>query len=154
NREIDIEFSRWANASDSNNAQYVVQPFNSNGHLVRFAMPAGETNSMHSFTWESNRVNFQSLRGSYSPAPDPTNLISTWTYNLTVPQTGDENIRINLWLFHGDAPTDNNGVEIVIKSFEFVPLGPPHPAVLTNVSRLAGGQARFLIQGQFDRQDG
>ncbi len=152
NREMDIECSRWGNAADINNAQYVVQPFNSNGHLVRFAAPLGETNSTHSFTWESNRVRFQSLRGSYSPAPNPTNIIANWNYNSIVPRTGDENVRMNLWLFQGNAPTDNKEVEVVLKSFEFVPLGPPKPPTLTNISRLADGQAHFVIQGQFDRR--
>ena len=47
-----------------------------------------------------------------------------------VPQTGDENIRLNLWLFNGNAPTNSSEVEFIIKSFQFVPLGPPLPASL------------------------
>jgi len=42
--------------------------------------------------------------------------------------------------------------EIVVKSFEFVPLGPPQPAVLPSVTRLPGGQVHFGIAGQFDRR--
>jgi hypothetical protein len=62
-----------------NNAQFVVQPFGTPSHLVRYAVPLGQTNLIHSFTWESNRVTFESLRGNYTPAPNPTNVISAWT---------------------------------------------------------------------------
>ena len=46
-REIDVECGRWADPSDVNNAQYVVQPWDWPGHLVRYAVPAGLTNSTH-----------------------------------------------------------------------------------------------------------
>src|SRR5439155_1736479 len=102
--EIDVECSRWGNAADTNNAQYVVQPFDTPGHLVRYAVPLNQTNSTHLFIWETNRVTFQSLRGGYSPSPNASNVISAWTYELAVPQTGDENVRINLWLSGGNPP--------------------------------------------------
>jgi hypothetical protein len=151
-REIDIECSRWSNASDVNNAQFVVQPFNIPGHLVRLAVPSGLTNSTVLFTWETNQVNFQAMAGSYTPNPTSANVISNWSYTLTVPPTGDENVRLNLWLFNGSPPSDNQEVEVIIRSFEFVPLGPPQPATLDNASQQAGGQAHFTINGQPDRR--
>ncbi len=152
-REIDIECGRWANSNDVNNAQYVVQPWDWPNHLARYAVPAGLTNSTHSFTWETNRVSYQALRGSYSPNPAPTNLISAWVFTnaADVPQPGDENVRINLWLINGNPPTDNQEVEFVIKSFDFVPLGPPLPARLTQ-PRLQNGQFLFDISSQPDRR--
>jgi hypothetical protein len=149
-RELDIECSRWGMVSDPNNAQFVVQPFNLPGQLVRYAVPGGLTNSTHLFAWEPARVSFQSQRGSFSPAPAPANLITNWTYTLTVPQTGDENVHINLWLYQAAPPTDKNEVEVVIKSFEFVPLGAPPPARLTIPLRLPGGLVQFLIDTQPD----
>ena len=152
-REIDVECGRWANPGDVNNAQYVVQPWDWPGHLVRYAVPAGLTNSTHSFTWETNRIACQALRGSYSPNPAATNMISTWVFNnaADVPQTGDENVRINLWLINGNAPTDKQEVEFVIKSFQFMPLGPPLPALLAQ-PRLQNGQFLCDISGQADRR--
>ena len=47
-REIDIEFSRWSDATDPTNAQYVVQPFDLANHLVRFTQPT-VTTSTHAF---------------------------------------------------------------------------------------------------------
>ena len=79
-------------------------------------------------------------------------MLTTWTYNLIVPATGDENVRFNLWLNSGQAPTDNQESEVIIKSFQFVPLGSPLPARLLNFNRPAAGQARFSIQGEFDRR--
>ena len=151
NREIDIECSRWGNAADSNNAQYVVQPYNLDGHLTRIAVPAGQTNSTLLFTWETNRVSFQSQRGSFSTNPSPANVISNWTYALTVPPTGDENVRLNLWLFNGAAPTDNQEVEVVISSFQFVPLGAPQPAVLRAADPFSASPFRVALDGEFDR---
>lgn len=153
-REIDIECGRWANSYDTNNAQYVVQPWDAPGHLARYAVPAGITNSTHLFIWETNRVTGQSLRGGYSPNPAPANRISSWVFTNApaVPQSGDENVRLNLWLIHGQPPTDSNEVEFVIKSFEFVPLGPPQPARLTNATFRPPDAIQFDIQGQMDRR--
>ena len=150
-REIDIECSRWSNAADPNNAQYVVQPYNLGGHLARYAVPAGQTNATLLWTWETNRVSFQSQRGSFSPSPSPANVISNWTYTLTVPPTGDENVRLNLWLINGSAPTDHQEVEVVISSFLFLPLGAPQPAVLTVTAPFSSNPFRFALHGEFDR---
>ncbi len=151
-REIDVECSRWGNATDPNNAQFVVQPYDIAGHLVRYDVAAGISNSTHAFTWKSNRVSFQSLRSAYSPNPDPTNIISSWSYALTVPQTGDENVRLNLWLYTGSPPAGNLEVEVIIKDFQFVPLDLPQPALITDITRLSNGLAQFSIQSQPDRR--
>jgi hypothetical protein len=151
-REIDVECSRWGNALDANNSQFVVQPWEVAGHLVRYAVPANQTNSAHAFTWESNRVTFQSQRGDFIVNPSPGNVITNWVYNLTVPQPGDENVRINLWLFNGNAPAGGQEVEFVVKSFQFVPLGLPQPAWITGVEGAASGQVRLSLAGQMDRR--
>ena len=132
-REIDVECGRWNNAADTNNSQFVVQPYDATNHLVRYRVPTGLTNSTHLFVWETNRVSFQCQTGAYSAAA--TNLISSsvFTNAAAVPQSGDENMRLNLWLFRGNPPTDTNEVEVVIKSFNFVPLGTPPPALLGNL---------------------
>lgn len=150
-REMDIECARWSNPADPNNIQYIVQP-DLNGHKVRFAVPTGLTNSTHWFRWETNRVTFQSQRGSYVPNPWPSQIINTWVYTLAIPRTGDENVRLNLWLNKGWAPANGQEVEMLIRSFEFVPLGPALPARLTNAFRLPDGQVRFSVLTQPDRR--
>ncbi len=132
NREIDVEGGRWSNPADTNNAQFVVQPYNLTNHLVRYRVPPGLTNSTHVFVWETNRVSFQSLAGSYSPHPASSNIVSSYVFGeaSTVPHSGDENVRLNLWLFRGNPPANGNEVEAIIKSFQFVPLGSAPPVSL------------------------
>ena len=131
-REIDVECSRWGSATDTNNAQFVVQPYDQTGHLIRYRVPPGMTNSTHLFTWMTNRVSFQALAGSYSATPAASNVLATWAFtNATaVPQSGDENVRLNLWLQNGLPPANGNEAEVVIKSFQFVPLGSTPAATL------------------------
>jgi len=150
-REMDIECARWSNPSDPNNIQFIVQP-DLNGHKVRFAVPEGVTHSTHWFKWETNRVTFQSLRGGFVPNPLPSQILNTWGYVLAVPRTGDENVRLNLWLNKGWPPAGGQEVEMVVRSFEFDPLGPALPAVITNVMRLPDGRVSFSIQTQPDRR--
>jgi len=151
-REIDVECSRWGNSTDINDAQFVVQPYDTAGHLVRYAVLSGQTNSTHLFTWETNRISFQSQKGSYDSMPSPGNIVTNWIYGLDVPQSGDENIRINLWLNNGNSPLGNTEVEFVIKSFQFAPLGQPQPVLLTNPKLSPDGQFHFTINGQMDRR--
>jgi hypothetical protein len=141
-REIDVECARWGNAADPNNSQFVVQPWDAPNHLVRYRVPAGMTNSTHLFVWETNQISFQSQTGAYSAFA--TNVISSYLFAnaAAVPQSGDENVRLNLWLINGIPPSDNNEVEFIIKSFNFVPLDPPAPAVLSNLTRPGSGPWR------------
>ncbi len=153
-REIDVECGRWADSNDVNNAQSVVQPWDFPGHLMRYGVPAGLTNSSHLFTWKTNQIQFESQRGGYSPNPEPTNIISDWTFTdaAAVPQSGDENVRLNLWLIYGNPPTDGDEVEIVVSSFLFVPPGPPQPARLEDPRVSPAGHMQFTLQGQRDRR--
>jgi hypothetical protein len=111
NRELDIEFSRWGNAADPTNGQYVVQPYDGSGHLQRIAQPAASP-STHSFDWQAGAVTFSSATAAPSP----------WTYTgADVPPPGTEHARMNLWLYRGAPPADGKSVEVVVKSFSFTP---------------------------------
>jgi hypothetical protein len=111
---------------------------------------AGLTNSTHLFIWETNRVSFQCQTGAYSAAA--TNLIASWAFTnaAAVPQSGDECVHFNLWLFQGNPPTDSNEVEVIIQSFNFVPLGPPPRAVVGNPQLPHAGPLRFNFAAQPD----
>lgn len=150
-REIDVECGRWNNAADPNNSQFVVQPWDAANHLSRYRVPAGLTNSTHLFVWETNRVSFQSQTGAYSAFA--TNQISSWVFTnaAAVPQSGDENVRLNLWLVNGNPPPGNSEVEVVIKSFNFVPPGPPPRALLGNQKLSAVGlfQCDLTVQPDY-----
>jgi hypothetical protein len=113
-REIDIEFARWGNPADPTNAQYVVQPYATAGHLARFTQPS-TTTSTQSFTWRAGQVSWRSVDGAGAQ-------IASYSYaGKDVPLPGDERVHLNLWLFNGSAPTDGQPVEIVVRSFAFAP---------------------------------
>ena len=79
NREMDVECSRGF-AADANNAQFTVQPYYLSGHYSRYQVPAGLADTTHLFTWQSNSVSFQCQSGSYSPNPNPTNVLGNWIF--------------------------------------------------------------------------
>ncbi len=152
-REIDVEGGRWSNPADTNNAQFVVQPFDGANHLVRYRVAPGLADTTHLFIWETNRIRWQAQTNAYSAAG--TNVFSAYTFaNVAdIPLSGDENVRLNLWLVNGIPPSDNNEEEVVIKSFNFVPLGTPPPAVLSHAKNVPGVnpvfQADFTVQPDF-----
>ena len=142
-REIDVECSRWQNATDTNNSQFVVQPYNLPNQLVRYRVPPGLADSTHLFVWETNRISWQSQTGAYSAAA--TNLIAAYVFTnaANVPQSGDEVVHLNLWLIYGNPPTDNNEVEVIVKNFNFVPPGTLPRPVLTNFQMAAASSFKF-----------
>jgi hypothetical protein len=106
NREIEYEFSRWANARNPTNGQYVVQPFQWNRQ--KFRQPP-VSSSTQSFDWEQNAVTFTSSSG----------VPSTWTTDHRVPPPGGERVHMNLWLYLGEPPTDGRTAEVIVTSFKF-----------------------------------
>ena len=134
-REIDIELSKWGNAS-GDDAQYVVQPYSQVGNIHRFTMPGGVVNSTHSFDWESDHVSFSSYQGH---VPSLGAQIDSWTYTGTDnPPEGEGNARINLWLNNGAPPSNGQEIEVVIEAFDHVPFPIPN-ADTTGVFRPANG---------------
>lgn len=111
-REIDIEFAKWGNAFDPTNAQFVVQPWDALNHLYRFVAPT-TTNTRHSFEWRPGQVTWH----SYDSAGV---LRATYAYSgQDVPTSRDERVRLNLWLFQGQAPSDGQPVEVIVSRFGF-----------------------------------
>lgn len=136
-REIDIEFSRWGNASDFNSAQYVVQPFDKSGHLYRWPM-AAVSNSIHTFSWNTNGVNFESREGAHLTNGEIENEIGHWNFGnvADIPIPGNESVHVNAWLYNGSSPLNGLTSEIVLSKFEFMPfssvpiIGVGNPALL------------------------
>ena len=114
-REIDIEVARWGSASDPTNAQFVVQPYDRAGHLVRFTATSA-VRTVQQFTWRAGQVSFVSRR------LDTGAIVAQYVYSgADVPTPGDERVRLNLWLFGGSPPTNLQPVEVVVESFQFTP---------------------------------
>jgi hypothetical protein len=121
-REIDIEFSRWGNGLEPTNAQYVVQPYDVPGNLVRWTQPRRPRKSTHRFTWQPGSVAFQSLAGHNAAPPDGGHVVAEHTMTAGIPTAGGENARINLWLFGGQPPLNGRAAYVIIERFEFEPL--------------------------------
>jgi len=131
-REIDIEFSRWGD-ENNDNSLYTVQSGvlpNPPENFIDFNLELNGDYSTHNFAWQSNRVSFQSIHGHYDSPPDPSYVIESWDYyGGDNPIPGNEKVHINLWLYDtngddiGDPPSNGQEAEIIIKSFEYVPVG-------------------------------
>ena len=151
-REIDIEVSRWDNPSDTNNAQFVVQPWDVSGHLTRYRIPASVINATYSFTWLSNRIDFASHTGFFAPAPATNMLLTAWSFEgQGVPQPGGENFRINLWLCNTAGTSDSAEEEVVVSRFAFIP-SPMPPPVWTNVVWVANTNTNISLAAAVEPQ--
>ncbi|MES1240773.1 MAG: glycoside hydrolase family 16 protein [Acidobacteriota bacterium] len=122
--EIDIEVARWGNATGTN-LSYAVYPeedgFDHTSKKLSFTLTG--TYTTHRFTWESTGVLFQGQHGHYN---DSTNEFARWSFypedsSELVPQDPMP-VRLNLWLYQGNPPSNGQPVEVVIRSFTYTPL--------------------------------
>ncbi len=122
NREMDIEFGRWGNASYPN-AQFVIQPWEVMGNIYQWMLPPSQKASTHSFCWTSDSVRFESARGHQSSPPFDS-VLDTWTYTNAggIPEPGDERVTLNLWLFESLPPLNGIEPEVIITNFAHYPL--------------------------------
>ena len=143
-REIDIEFARWGNAQDPTNAQYVVQPYTVSGNLQRWYMPVDLDSSTHIINWQSNTIDFKALYGLQNAMPFDS-VLYEWNYfGQHFHKPGNENIRMNLWLFGGNPPTDSQEQEIVISGFTYIP---PEPDGIDE--KITGYPRHFILFQNF-----
>jgi len=115
-RELAVEISRWGDIN-SNNAQYVVQPFYVPANVVRFMSPPGVVT--HSFRWEPGRVSFQSVVGRATGAS--SRIAGEHVFSSGVPSSGGEAVRMNLYPFDNKKDPLRSASEAVIEKFEYLP---------------------------------
>jgi hypothetical protein len=116
-RELDVEISRWGDATSKNNAQYGVQPFYIPGNVAPFTAPPGTLT--HSFHWEPGRVTFRTVRGSSANAR--ASVVSEHVFTSGVPSPGQERLLLGLYdVASGTSPMQKDS-EIVIEKFEYLP---------------------------------
>lgn len=129
-RELDIEFTRWGEALNPDNAQFVIQPCGmcpgcGSERCDRFLATLSEEASemTHVMVWGQGTVTFRSYLGKHldSAAP-PESLIHEKTYTgAQVPEPDNEKVRVNYWLHLGNPPADGMGAEFVLTGFRFTP---------------------------------
>lgn len=112
-REIDVEVTRWGDRNAAN-GQFVVQPYDKPGHMVRFEIDESQGNVMHRFTWKPDRVDFLTRLASGRH-------VSEWTFPGPIFAPKDEAVHINLWLYEGKPPSTGKDVEVIIEKFTFTP---------------------------------
>jgi hypothetical protein len=116
-REMDIENSKWGDASSKNNSQYGIQPFFVPGNVAPFQAPAGTlTHSMH---WESGRASFKTVRGSAMNAGAP--VVSEHIFTSGVPTPGQETFQFLFYVVASDKSPLQEDNEVVIEKFEYLP---------------------------------
>jgi len=117
--EIDIEFSKWSKP-DNMDAQFAVQPSDLPGNKMRYNLDLPGELSTHVFHWQPEKIDFVSLQG-HGLSQDEDNLIHEWTYTGgNIPPANGERLKINLWLFRGQSPSDRKEQELIIDHIEFV----------------------------------
>ncbi|WP_051278903.1 carbohydrate-binding protein [Chitinilyticum aquatile] len=142
--EIDIEFARWGYDS-APVGNYTVWPTVSGAanswHGFEFSETSGKTT--HRFSWQADRVDYQSLAG-HVDAGNTGRQLAAWRFmpadragssagntRFSCPGTDPapcisqqpQQFLINLWQFQGKAPADGKDVEIVLAGFSYAPNG-------------------------------
>lgn len=122
--EIDIEFARWGNDAWPN-GNWTIYPAVTGPKPLSTSFEILLDNlSTHRFTWSSDSVKYVSMNG-LRDVGDSTGLIKKKTFapanaHKRLPQKPIP-VHMNLWLFKGQAPSDGQAVEVVLRSFKFVP---------------------------------
>jgi MYXO-CTERM domain-containing protein len=137
--EIDIEFSRWGQASGPN-ADWTDYPSSgtTQGEMSFSFSLGGGTLSTSRFVWTSTSIEDFLMTG-IQPIGSTTGLVKSWTYApanamVNIPQQAMP-LGINLWCFA--IPSDAKDEEVVIRDFEFVPEGTAIP----DAGAASGGDA-------------
>jgi hypothetical protein len=118
NREIDFEASRFADASNATNAQYVVQPWDTPGNLQRITIPQG-TETIISLTWTPGSVAYTGETVRYN---GKAVALPSWTNtSASVPNSSTEQVHMSLWLFRGAPPSNGKPVAVEVTGFAFSP---------------------------------
>ncbi|PWU19833.1 MAG: hypothetical protein C5B50_05235 [Verrucomicrobia bacterium] len=129
-REIDVELiSTWGETNSPRNAQFCVQPYTRSRNRHRFSITdSTPPTTTHMFNWGESNVFFRSFRGDANKTPETTDIISDWRFAQPgVPPSGEENVRMNLWLT-GPINDDAEEPEVIISKFQFKPERPASPA--------------------------
>jgi hypothetical protein len=116
-REVDVELSKWGDATSKYNAQFGIQPFYVPGNVAQFTAPAGTMT--YSFHWEPGRAEFVAVRGSSMHAGAP--VVSQHVFTSGVPSSGHEKMQLLFYLVASDKSPLQKENEVVLNKFEYLP---------------------------------
>lgn len=115
-REMDVELSRWGDATRKSNAQFGVQPFYIPGNTFPFTAPAGRLT--YAMLWKSGSVTFRTTRGSDNGTGA---VIAEHEFTSGVPSPGQEQVKLDFYVVPSDKYPLQKGNEVVIEKFEYLP---------------------------------
>jgi hypothetical protein len=114
-REWDVEFSRWGDPALPN-ARFVVQPATDEAHNVhKFTAPDDVLTV--TVRWEAGRAAFKVVRGTGAGGA----VVAEHAFTSSVPEPGDERLRINIYDFQHGPRQVQQGAEVVVERFTFTP---------------------------------
>ncbi len=116
-REMDVEISRWGDAANKNNAQYVIQPFYIPGNVSAFNVPSGTLT--HLLRWESGRATFKTFRGTSVGAG--ASVVSEHEFSSGIPAPGQAKIHLIFYVVASDKNPLQKASEVVIERLEYLP---------------------------------
>jgi hypothetical protein len=116
-REMDVEVSRWGDASSRNNAQYVIEPYYHPGNVDQFFAPP-ETLT-YSMQWEAGRAKFRTVRGD-SPGRE-ARVISEHEFTSGIPSPGQERLHLFFYVVASDKSVLRHENEVVLEKFAYLP---------------------------------
>lgn len=121
--EVDVEFSAWGIPGNPVRGQYVVQPYDLDGHLYCFDIGEEEGMASYSIAWDKDSIEFLSWRGYGSrPAMTSPTIIAGWTYTSSkgMPDPRRAKIYMNLYLMGRPGPAGSGIASVVVDSFQFL----------------------------------
>jgi len=116
-REMGIEQSRWGDAANKNNAQYVIQPFYIPGNVSSFHTPPGTLT--HLLRWESGRASFKTFRGASIGAG--ASVVSEHEFSSGIPSPRQAKIHLIFYIVPSDKNPLQKQSEVVIEKLEYLP---------------------------------
>ena len=127
-REIDIEIAKWGNPGIIGNAQFVKQfPTFCNAcpgcgdNCSRYEINQSDGNLKLTYylVWQPGFIELRVYRNHHGMSPLSSDLVASkkWTTDIVAP--GQENIRMNFWLYNGSAPTNGQNHSILLTDFQY-----------------------------------
>jgi hypothetical protein len=114
-REMDIELSQWGDPM-AKNAQFVVQPYFVAANVFRF--DSAPVPISYSFHWEPGSATFKAIERAGTV---PGRALAEHVFTSGVPSPAGETVHINLYNYGKSRTEQQQGVEVVMEKFEFLP---------------------------------
>ena len=117
-REMDVEVNGRGNATNKNNARYIIQPFYIPGNLFVFAAPSGTLTYV--LRWEPGHATFKTFRGR-SAGGGAQQLVSEHEFTSGIPVPGKAMARLIFYVVASDKNPMQKPSEVVVEKFEYLP---------------------------------